>query len=458
MFYRSATGKNVQYMLRGSHYSRSISKRGLATSSLRSTSLTYGIADAAGVKIACNNVAGPTTRLAVFAKAGTRYQTAPGIAAGLSLFAFKNTNKRTALRITRESELLGGQLKSHHDREFVMLEAKFLRQDLPFFTELLSEVISETRFTTYEFEEQVAPLLKLSQKRFTGNASEVALDVAHNVAFHHGLGTSLYPNLLSPTSKYINSQTISQYSGIAYSKKNIAIIVNGADMDELAKWVGEFFTGVPSGVSALSDKPTKYYGGEERVHHPTGNSIVIAYPGSSMLNGPSYTPEIFVLAALLGGQSTIKWTKGFSLLAQATSHIPHLSTVTSHFAYSDSGLLSIHLNGSPEALRQASLEVKKTLKRVAEGQFTKEDLTKAISLAKFKALDDAQNVKVGLLSTGTSILHNQKTYQFEEIGKTITSVNADSLKVAAQKLLTKKATVSTVGDLHMLPFAEEIGF
>lgn len=434
-----------------------MSNRGLATTSPRATSLTYGITDAAGVKIACNDVAGPTTRLAVVAKAGTRYQAVPGTAAGLSLFAFKNTSKRSALRITREAELLGGQLKSYHNRELLVLEAKFLRQDLPFFTELLADVISETRFTTHEFEEQVAPLMKLSQEKFAGDASKVALDSAHSVAFHRGLGTSLYPNLLSPLFKYINSETISQYSGISYSKKNIAIVANGADQNDLTKWVGEFFTGVPTGASALSDKPSTYYGGEERIHHPTGNSIVIAYPGSSTLNGSSYKPEILVLTALLGGQSTIKWTKGFTLLAQATSKIPHLSTATSHIAYSDSGLLSIQLNGTPEALRQASFEVHQTLKSIAEGRFSKEELIKAISLAKFRALDDAQNFEASLFSTGVGILHGQKPYRLDEIGKTIASVSAESLKATAQEIVAKKASVSTVGDLHVLPFAEEIG-
>lgn len=60
---------------------------------------------------------------------------------------FQNTQKRSALRLTRESELLGGQLVAYHTREALVLEANFLRDDLPFFTELLSEVISQTKFT-----------------------------------------------------------------------------------------------------------------------------------------------------------------------------------------------------------------------------------------------------------------------------------------------------------------------
>jgi predicted Zn-dependent peptidase len=59
----------------------------------------------------------------------------------------QNTNKRSALRITRESELLGGQLTSYHTREALVIEAKFLREDLPYFTELLGEVITQTKYT-----------------------------------------------------------------------------------------------------------------------------------------------------------------------------------------------------------------------------------------------------------------------------------------------------------------------
>lgn len=60
----------------------------------------------------------------------------------------QNTNKRTALRIVRESELLGGQLQAYHTREALVLQASFLREDLPYFTELLAEVISETKYTS----------------------------------------------------------------------------------------------------------------------------------------------------------------------------------------------------------------------------------------------------------------------------------------------------------------------
>lgn len=59
----------------------------------------------------------------------------------------QSTTKRSAMRIVREVELLGGELSAYHSRENLVLRAKFLREDLPYFAELLAEVISKTRYT-----------------------------------------------------------------------------------------------------------------------------------------------------------------------------------------------------------------------------------------------------------------------------------------------------------------------
>ena len=64
-------------------------RRGLAAAVSGSTEFSYTTSDAAGIKVASRDVAGPTTKLAVIAKAGTRYQSAPGLTSGLEQFAFK---------------------------------------------------------------------------------------------------------------------------------------------------------------------------------------------------------------------------------------------------------------------------------------------------------------------------------------------------------------------------------
>ncbi len=148
----------------GRHISApSIQRRGLAAAA--SGSFQYETGDASGVKFASRDLPGPTTTLTVVAKAGTRYQPLPGYTDALEKFAFKvcqlqlltstprlmrlqSTTRRSTLRITREAELLGGELSAYHSRENLVLRAKFLREDLPYFTELLGEVITKTRYTS----------------------------------------------------------------------------------------------------------------------------------------------------------------------------------------------------------------------------------------------------------------------------------------------------------------------
>lgn len=50
------------------------------------------------------------------------------------------------MRITREVELLGGEISATHSRENVVLRAKFLANDLPYFTELLAEVAGQSEY------------------------------------------------------------------------------------------------------------------------------------------------------------------------------------------------------------------------------------------------------------------------------------------------------------------------
>lgn len=259
----------------------------------------------------------------------------------------------------------------------------------------------------------------------------MAINSAHGVAFHRGLGTPLFPSSSVPLNKYIDEQSIKDFSRSAYSKSNIAVVANGADQQELTKWVSQFFGGVASG-GAVSGSATQYYGGEERIAHNGGNAYVIAFPGSSSFtSGKEYKPEIAVLSALLGGKSSIKWSSGFSILGKATGAYPGASAATTHFSYSDAGLLAIQFTGSAKAIASAAKEAVKSIESIANGSISKEDFTKAVALAKFRALEEGQNVEAGLVATGAGLVHGGKPFQIDEVSKSVEGVSAEKLKAVS---------------------------
>lgn len=322
--------------------------------------------------------------------------------------------------------------------------------------------------------------MNISRKDLLGNPIELGMNSAHGVAFHRGLGNSLHPSSSTPMTKYLDENLLQQYSRVAYAKSNFAVVANGADHQELSKWINEFFTELDQSPTqnfpSTGTHSTIYYGGEERIAHDSGNTMIIAFPGSGSVTGKSFKPESQVLAALLGGQSNIKWTPGFSLLAKATAAYPQAHVATTHHTYSDAGLLTISMHGNADQIRQASQDVVKSIKTVAAGNVSKEEIKKAVATAKFQALESGQNINTGIELTGAGLVQGGKAFQIDELGKSIDGVTEDQVKKvgfipfliyasadhdcspkAAKSLLDGKATVSTVGDLYILPFAEEIG-
>lgn len=279
-------------------------------------------------------------------------------------------------------------------------------------------------------------MIKLSQKKFLASPAALADASVHGVAFHRGLGNPVYPSSSVPVSKYLSADSIADYATSAYSKSNFSVVANGTDHGEFTKWMGEFFKGysVSAGSSgAKLDSPqTKYYGGEERIAHGTGNVLVLGFAGSSSYTGGFYKPEIQVLATLLGGQSSIKWSPGFSLLGKAGQKYPGASIKTKSNIYSDAGLLTITFKGSAKDVAGAAQEAVKSLKAIAGGQVPKEDIKKAIANAKFKELEFGQNVNAAIELTGAGLVHGGKAYQIDETAKAIDAVTESQIKEVRQ--------------------------
>lgn len=335
---------------------------------------------------------------------------------------------------------MGSQTYSSRSRENLVVGAKFLRDDLPYFVELLAEVATQTKYLPHIYHEEVYPHIQLQQKHFLGDVLEMAVNSAHGLAFHRGLGVPTSPSSSTPLTKYLDADSIADFAGAAYSTPNFAIVANGVESGELSKWVGQFFNDVPTSSSQnISGQQSKYFGGEERIAHASGNAMVLAFPGSSTPTGGSYKPEIAVLASLLGGQSAIKWSSGFSLLSKASANFNGAAVATKSAIYSDAGLLSVSIKGSAKDVRGAAHEVVNALKQVASG-VSSEDFTKAKAAAKFKELEFGQNIDAGIELTGAALVQGNKAYQIDEVAKGIDSVTEEQLKEVSFYGLTESVT------------------
>ena len=297
----------------------------------------------------------------------------------------------------------------------------------------------------HEFEEDVVPNMRLARKTMVDDAAALASDAAHQVAFHRGLGNSLHSVLGSPTPAYFDASTIDLFGSLAFNKKNYAIVANGASHHELSKWMGQFFKGLkepeyeggqkPEDILQLPAEQSKYFGGEARIDHDGTNTIILGFPGTSNFTGGFWKPEIPVLAALLGGRTTIKWSPGFSLLSKATESFPDVHVSTSSTSYSDAGLLAVTLSSKSPQLGPASQEAVKAIKKIASGEIGKEDFKKAVANAKFDEMSKLQELTMGLEQAGAGLVTGGKTHQITEVAKSIEGVTESGLKKVSLPVL-----------------------
>lgn len=270
--------------------------------------------------------------------------------------------------------------------------------------------------------------MRLKQNKLAHNALAQALDNAHAVAFHKGLGSSIYPSSATYLGPYLSENSVADFASAVYTKPNIAIVADGATQANLSKWVDPFFRDVPSSSTSnlsLFTEGSKYYGGEQRTSLSGPNALVIAFPG---FNLSSDKADVAVLAALLGGESSIKWSPGFSLLSKASAAAPGSTIVAKNLAYTDAGLLTIQVTGSSVAVRKGAEEAVKALKSVAESGVTKEVLTKAIAKAKFDLLSANELTGTGMVAAGNSLIHGGKIFQVTDALKKYEAVTADKVK------------------------------
>lgn len=332
----------------------------------------------------------------------------------------------------------------------------------------------------------VLPTIKLRQQTLFSNPETLALDSAHATAFHRGLGENAIPAATTPFESYFTEEGLAEYAASAYAKSNISLVSVSPNSSEVSRWVGQFFTGHSSSSAAgqyavKQGVPTKFYGGEQRTASKNGNAVVLSFPGSAQYGASGFKAEAEVLAALLGGESTIKWSPGFSLLAKAVEGETGVSVSTKNYAYSDAGLFTITISGKAAGVTNVAKRAAEAIKKVALGETSAEVIKKAIALAKFRALEASQVAETGVELTGSALINGGKPYQISELVSSFEKVSPQQVQDVsflllfalsffpvscrctnidiqlAKSFISGKASIASVGDLHQLPFAEDLG-
>ncbi|KAG8959656.1 ubiquinol-cytochrome c reductase core subunit 1 [Tulasnella sp. 419] len=413
---------------------------------------TFATAASSGaLNVAAVSRGQPTSSVTVFVKAGSRYETQPGAAQFLKNFAFKDTAKRSSLRQIRETELYGGVLSTSLSREHLAITADFLPGNEDYFVDLLSSVLTSTRFAPHELQEEVGPSVLSETTRAYNDPATHALDLAHLVAFRSGLGTSIFASPQNP----VSAEQVKDYASKVFTKGNVAFVGTGVDQEVLEKLVAQHF-GKAASSSAVSSTPTKYFGGETRAapapesHAHGPQTVFIGYGVAS----PS-APEMDILSAILDTTPSIKWSKPTTSFASSIPHGTHVKPVV--LRYSDASLFGVIVQShSVDGVKSAAANVVKTLKEAGSGSLKDDEVTKAIAKAKFSLASSAEQKDALVAGIASKLLFGAEV-SAEASTAALDSFAPSNFAKATSKLVSSKPVFVAVGDVGRLPYADELG-
>ncbi|KAE9388463.1 LuxS/MPP-like metallohydrolase [Gymnopus androsaceus JB14] len=363
-----------------------------------------------GVKVAAVDNNQPTSSVTFLVKAASRFEPKAGVAHGLKNFAFKSTDKRTVIGTVRESKIYGGVLSASLSRKLPALTAEFLRGDeCKYFVDVLTSFVTSSRYTRHELSEVAST-----------NEGFQAVEAAHALAFHSGLGSSL----------------------MAPPHNNITVLGTGIDQATLSRLVEKSLSKISTALQ-LSSSASSYFGGETRLQAHGGPQTMFIGFGSP--GAP--TPEIAALSAYLSPAPSVKWLQSTLPIAAA---IPEGTTVkVVHLPYSDALLFGLLIQGpTGAAVKEAGIAAVQALKTAASG-LKAEDLKKAVAKAKFAAASAIDSWKGLVTHWGESSL--------ESALASLNKVSESGFTKTTSALVKAKPVFVAMGDVATLPYINDLG-
>lgn len=397
----------------------------------------------------------PVSKIGVFVKAGSRYETAEnlGVTHMLRLAANMTTKGASAFKICRSLEALGASLSVTSSREHMVYSLDFLRDDFDGVIEYLVDVTTAPDFRPWELAD-LTPRVKIDKALADQSPQIGVLEKLHEAAYKNALSNSLYcPDIMLGK---ISVDHLQQFFDNNYTSARMALVGLGVSHAAL-KTVGERFFSSQKGAGAPGAKAV-YRGGELRVQG-TGSLVHALLACEGAVTGSAEANAFSVLQRILGAGPHVKRGSNISSklsqgIAKATAQ-PFDATAFST-TYSDSGLFGLYIISQADSTREVISSAVAQVTAVAEGKLTTDDLTRAKNQLKADYLMSLESSDVLLEELGVQLLNSGVYSSPQTVTQSIDSVTSSDVLKAARRFVEGQKSMSSCGYLENTPFLDEL--
>lgn len=388
--------------------------------------------------------------LGVWVKSGARneHTNEHGIAHLLEHMAFKGTSTRSAFQIAADIENVGGEINAATSVETTSFFARVLTKDVPLATDILSDILTDSKFDPNELErEQHVILQEIGAAHDTPD--DVVFDRFTETAFtNQQIGRSILgtpETVKSFTSKQLHGYLQRQYG----ADRMVAVAAGDVDHDsfvrEVEKRLGSFR---PTSNNEVPE-PAVYVGGDFREERDLMDAqVVLGFEGRAYHVRDFYASQ--VLSMILGGGMS-------SRLFQEVREKRGLcySVYAFHWGFSDTGMFGIHAaTGEGDIAKLVPVIIDEL--RKAGDMIAQEELDRARAQYHAGLVMSAESSSSRASQIARQLLLFGRPIPKDELVDRLSKLTVERLTDLSSRLFSTTPTVAAIGPVGKLASYDRI--
>jgi predicted Zn-dependent peptidase len=362
-----------------------------------------------------------------------------GISHFLEHMAFKGTEKRSALDIAKEIEMVGGYMNAFTSKENTVYYVKVLKEYLHLAIDILSDIIQNSIFANEEIERERGVIL---QELASGEDApdDVVFDYYYETLFkEQPIGRPIIGN--KETISAFQKEDFQNYIDTKYNAGNMVLAVAGnMEHENVVDLATKFFTKLKK-LEVIKPVPANYVGGEFIKPNKELNQVqfVLGYKGFSLFDDKIYALKI-ANNVLGGGMSS----RLFQEIREKRGLVYTVSSFESSF--SDTGIFGIYAGTSPEKVSELREVINSELLKIT-GEIEDEEASKTITQIKASLLMSQESTSSRSQRLASNILVRNRYISNEEVISNFTKVTKNDIQNAMQEVNSSLQTLVIYGNV-----------
>ena len=393
-----------------------------------------------GARLLTQEVPGAqSAALGFFVGVGSRHE-APrenGAAHFIEHMLFKGTARRSAGRLARDMDAIGGQFNAYTTKEHTCFYGRALDRHLDEGLDILADMLFHSRFDQGDVELERGVILE--EIGMYEDTPEDLVSERLSAAVYRG--TPLARPILGRESTLagMTGEWLAQWQRKHYHAGNLVAALAGKFSPAQADSLRDLLAALPSGLPAQSPPVTYRPAVTAKKKAIEQNHLILAFPAPGYLD--ERRPQVMLLNALLGGGCSSR------LFQQLREERGLCYSVYSYVAdHADTGLLGIYAGVSRDQEWAALEGARRVALELADHGPSQEEVDRVREQAKANLLMGSESVQARMSHLGSSALLYGRVRETGELLELYDAVTREQLReLAGAMFRMESASLSAVG-------------